>query len=223
MPAVKNVGEPCAGEPHARFDAAAGGNQTSRASMCRAVQAPLADPTTHRSCRRTGLPTPPANADAEVGVTATAPMHAVNCESPVGDETKSWDVYVVSIQRARAARSRCWTVATAAAAGRPSIHRSEQEAVLGWRSTSSMLDPDPRMMVKLGAGDLMTAHVQRSCRRCRMPLYAQQPMAVVQCTARDLRGCGQTCRPDDSCSAAMGDALHVGCAVLWNNGDRSNH
>ena len=27
MPPVKNVGEPCAGEPHARFDAAAGGNQ----------------------------------------------------------------------------------------------------------------------------------------------------------------------------------------------------
>jgi hypothetical protein len=27
MPAVKNVGEPCAREPHARFEAAAGGNQ----------------------------------------------------------------------------------------------------------------------------------------------------------------------------------------------------
>src|SRR6266498_3060767 len=26
MPAVKNVGEPCAGEPHARFEVAAGGN-----------------------------------------------------------------------------------------------------------------------------------------------------------------------------------------------------
>jgi hypothetical protein len=45
MPAVKNVGEPCAGEPHARFDVAAGGNQTSRANTRRAVQAPLADPT----------------------------------------------------------------------------------------------------------------------------------------------------------------------------------
>jgi len=45
MPAVKNVGEPCAGEPHARFEVAAGGNQTSRASTRRAVQAPLADPT----------------------------------------------------------------------------------------------------------------------------------------------------------------------------------
>ena len=31
MPTVKNVGEPCAGEPHARFDVAAGGNQASRA------------------------------------------------------------------------------------------------------------------------------------------------------------------------------------------------
>ena len=45
MPTVKNVGEPCAGEPLARFEVAAGGNQTSRASTCRAVQAPLADPT----------------------------------------------------------------------------------------------------------------------------------------------------------------------------------
>jgi hypothetical protein len=45
MPAVKNVGEPCAGEPHARFEVAAGGNQASPASTCRAAQAPLADPT----------------------------------------------------------------------------------------------------------------------------------------------------------------------------------
>jgi hypothetical protein len=45
MPAVKNVGEPCAGEPHARFEVAAGGNQASRASTCRTAQAPLADPT----------------------------------------------------------------------------------------------------------------------------------------------------------------------------------
>ena len=43
MPAVKNVGEPCAGEPHARFDVAAGGNQASR--LRRAVPAPPADPT----------------------------------------------------------------------------------------------------------------------------------------------------------------------------------
>ena len=32
MPTVKNVGEPCAGEPHAPIEVAAGGNQTSRAS-----------------------------------------------------------------------------------------------------------------------------------------------------------------------------------------------
>src|ERR1035441_1102811 len=44
MPTVKNVGEPCAGKSHARFDAAAGGNQASRASIGRAAQAPLADP-----------------------------------------------------------------------------------------------------------------------------------------------------------------------------------
>ena len=42
MPTVKNVGEPCAGKSHARFDAAAGGNQTSR--LRRAAQAPPADP-----------------------------------------------------------------------------------------------------------------------------------------------------------------------------------
>src|SRR5713226_4829743 len=31
MPAVKNVGEPCAGEPHARFEVAAGGNRNQSA------------------------------------------------------------------------------------------------------------------------------------------------------------------------------------------------
>ncbi len=31
MPAVKNVGEPCAREPHARFEVAAGGNQRQSA------------------------------------------------------------------------------------------------------------------------------------------------------------------------------------------------
>jgi hypothetical protein len=51
MPAVKNAGELCAGEPHAQFDVAAGGNQTSRASTRRAVQAPLADPTCAQSWR----------------------------------------------------------------------------------------------------------------------------------------------------------------------------
>jgi len=45
MPAVKNVGEPCAGEPHARIEVAAGGNQASRAHARRAAQAPPADPT----------------------------------------------------------------------------------------------------------------------------------------------------------------------------------
>jgi hypothetical protein len=47
MPAVKNVGEPCAGEPHARFEVAAGGNQTSRASM--AVQSRRLSPTLQKS------------------------------------------------------------------------------------------------------------------------------------------------------------------------------
>jgi hypothetical protein len=32
MPAVKNVGEPCAGEPHARIEVAAGGNQRQSAT-----------------------------------------------------------------------------------------------------------------------------------------------------------------------------------------------
>src|SRR6266542_2914348 len=45
MPAVKNVGEPCAGEPHARFEVAAGGNLASR--HCRAALAPPADPTSN--------------------------------------------------------------------------------------------------------------------------------------------------------------------------------
>jgi len=44
MPAVKNVGEPCAGEPHARFEAAAGGNRNQSAIAVR-NWAPPADPT----------------------------------------------------------------------------------------------------------------------------------------------------------------------------------
>ena len=59
MPTVKNVGEPCAGKSHARFEVAAGGNQASR--LRRAAQAPLADPylgprlmPTVRACRRWG-------------------------------------------------------------------------------------------------------------------------------------------------------------------------
>ena len=35
MPAVKNVGEPCAGEPHARFDG--GREETSDSRQCRAT------------------------------------------------------------------------------------------------------------------------------------------------------------------------------------------
>ena len=43
MPAVKNVGEPCAGEPHARFEVAAGGIWRSVGDAARAL-APPADP-----------------------------------------------------------------------------------------------------------------------------------------------------------------------------------
>jgi hypothetical protein len=42
-PPAKNVGDRYAGEPHARFDAAAGGNQASRQAC--AAPAPPADPT----------------------------------------------------------------------------------------------------------------------------------------------------------------------------------
>src|SRR6266568_5145492 len=64
MPAVKNVGEPCAGEPHARFEVAAGGNRNQSAIAVR-NWAPPADPTrtqcrarsrARRPRRRAGLP-----------------------------------------------------------------------------------------------------------------------------------------------------------------------
>ncbi len=57
MPAVRDVGEPCAGEPHARFEVAAGGNQTSRANTRRTVQAPPADPTAPARSRSLSLRT----------------------------------------------------------------------------------------------------------------------------------------------------------------------
>ena len=42
MPAVKNVGEPCAGEPHARFEVAAGTGEAlpGPAACCRRSVAP---------------------------------------------------------------------------------------------------------------------------------------------------------------------------------------
>src|SRR5712691_7929831 len=51
MPAVKNVGEPCAGEPHARFEVAAGGNRNQSAIAVR-NWAPPADPTRARDTRQ---------------------------------------------------------------------------------------------------------------------------------------------------------------------------
>ena len=44
MPAVKNVGEPCAGEPHARFEVAAGGIWRSVGLNAARALAPPADP-----------------------------------------------------------------------------------------------------------------------------------------------------------------------------------
>ncbi len=40
MPTVKNVGEPCAGEPHARFEVAAGGNRGQPATPARPWRLP---------------------------------------------------------------------------------------------------------------------------------------------------------------------------------------
>ncbi len=52
MPPVKGVGEPAAGEPRARFDAAVGGDQAGRATTSRTAQAPPADPTSTLVFRR---------------------------------------------------------------------------------------------------------------------------------------------------------------------------
>jgi hypothetical protein len=82
MPAVKDVGEPGAGEPHARFDEAAGGIWCQSGSLCRTALAPPADPTltpqtgaavwltqTHTAVRRhtpdSGTPARPPTAPPE--------------------------------------------------------------------------------------------------------------------------------------------------------------
>ena len=73
MRTVKNVGEPCAGEPHARFEVAAGENETSR--LRRAAEAPLAGPTSISSnsrmfaCRpdKTASPPPPSGRTTRPG------------------------------------------------------------------------------------------------------------------------------------------------------------
>ena len=48
MPPVNGVGEPCAGEPHARFDGGREETNTSWAQTALWCQAPLAYPTTRR-------------------------------------------------------------------------------------------------------------------------------------------------------------------------------
>jgi len=80
-------------------------------------------------------------------------------------------------------------------------------------------DVPPRPMVNLAHGNPTTAHPECLCGRCHLPLYSGQPMAVDDCTARELRGCGRICRPEESCSMSIGSALHVGCAVLRGNGE----
>jgi hypothetical protein len=54
MPAVNGVGEPCAGEPHARIEVAAGGIWR-RVQHAKTALAPPADPTRTSSKRPTGL------------------------------------------------------------------------------------------------------------------------------------------------------------------------
>jgi hypothetical protein len=51
---VNDVGEPCAGEPHARFDAAAGGNPGQSAKSVR-PRKPPADPTRGEGAPRGGV------------------------------------------------------------------------------------------------------------------------------------------------------------------------
>ena len=49
MPGVKNAGEPCAREPHARFEVAAGGNHAQSAKPRERWRLP---PTLHHVCSR---------------------------------------------------------------------------------------------------------------------------------------------------------------------------
>jgi hypothetical protein len=45
MPAVNGVGEPCAGEPHARFEVAGAGNGAARSAFCESRVGVLKDAT----------------------------------------------------------------------------------------------------------------------------------------------------------------------------------
>jgi hypothetical protein len=53
MPAVNDVGEPCAGEPHARFEAAGAGNGSSLATV-------IGESTPDRETGGTKAPSPTA-------------------------------------------------------------------------------------------------------------------------------------------------------------------
>ncbi len=96
MPAVKNVGEPCAGEPHARIDVAAGGNQRQSATP-RGAGASRRPDHSHRS-RRTVRP------DGTITTTVTELPRE---RWPVliydhHDGYISWEQYLANEQRLRA-------------------------------------------------------------------------------------------------------------------------
>ena len=51
MPAVNGVGEPCAGEPHARFEVAGAGNGARNQVMVAGVAQPIGKPAEHEGPR----------------------------------------------------------------------------------------------------------------------------------------------------------------------------
>src|SRR5664280_3675392 len=90
-PPVKGVGEPCAGEPHARFDGR--GLETERIS----VTAPAPDPTNLRSARSTGL------RPGRLTATRTLPGPGRDSSTPA---TPSWSIAPKLLNRT--ARDMTW-------------------------------------------------------------------------------------------------------------------
>jgi hypothetical protein len=81
MPPVKNVGEPCAGEPHARFDAAAGGNRpVGHAVRPKRLPPTLPEPLALVARHRDPYERKPALPPPERHIDATQPCHKVQLD-----------------------------------------------------------------------------------------------------------------------------------------------
>src|SRR6266542_387125 len=140
MPAVKNVGEPCAGEPHARFEVAAGGNLARR--HCRAALAPPLHAGNSEPCTR------PRTADAPDRAPPRGPNGPARADEPDTSPLLRATETTTSARPRTALDLTTYAEAPAArAASRPSSLLNEDRAAEKDDATPRLILPDqPRRL-----------------------------------------------------------------------------